>query len=197
MLTEEQAEIAALTDLATNLGDGMTTLKPSNISRPIAGFGDMPEDLAPVPAYVERFLAWQFDRVTDPEMKAKWSSPESEKDVLRYVRRKVWQAKVESGSVINPVARMLAATVTLHRGYRADVHEAVNHSVKHNEDIKTLLPEMREQLDEVVRARLEQTTQMLAGVALATVPQLQEALQRQALTYERPLDTGSAEQASL
>lgn len=154
-VTEEQAEIAGLTDLATNLSDGMAVLKPANIARPIATFGALPEDLA---------------SVTD--------------HVARYVRRKVWAAKVASGAVINPVAKMLAATVSLHRQYRTDVHEALNHAVKHNEDLKTLLPEMSEQLDTVVRARLEQTTQFLAGAALASLPQLQAAMTRQALTHE-------------
>lgn len=35
MLDEEQAEIMALTDLATNLSDGMASLTASNIGRPI------------------------------------------------------------------------------------------------------------------------------------------------------------------
>ncbi len=38
MLHEEQAEIMALTDLATNLSDGMTMLSPSNIARPVKTF---------------------------------------------------------------------------------------------------------------------------------------------------------------
>ncbi len=184
MQTEERAEIAALTDLATNLSDGMTALKPANIARPIASFGELPEDLSAVQSHVERFMAWQLDRLTDESLRETWSTYEAEADVLRYVRRKVWAIKVASGAVINPVAKMLAATVTLHRIYRSDVHEALNHAVKHNEDLKTLLPELKEQLDEVVRVRLEQTTHMLAGVALASLPQLQEAMTMKALTHE-------------
>lgn len=186
MHPEEQAEIVSLTDLATNLSDGMTMLKPSNIAKPVAAFGEIPEDLAAVDVYVERFITWQIDRL-DAQAGERWSHPEALADVRRYVRRKVWKHKVESGAVINPIARMLATTVTLHQSYRSDVHEALNHAIKHNEDSKNLLTEMRDQIDEVVRARLEQTTQMIAGAALATVPQLREALQMEKLTYdERP-----------
>ena len=185
MLTEEQAEIMALTDLATNLSDGMTALTAANISRPIKSFGDLPDALSDVDAFVERFIDWQIARLKDPAQLALWSSPEALADCLKYARRKVWQAKVAHGAVINPVAKMLAATVTLHRKYRADVHEALNHAAKHNEDVKLLGQEMRDQLDDVVRMRLEDTTKALAGAALATVPQLQQILMQERLTHEQ------------
>lgn len=185
MLHEEQAEIMALTDLATNLGDGMTMLAPANIARPIKTFGeDLPEHLADVDAFVDRFIDWQIKRIKEATLQATWSHPEAREDVLKYVRRKVWQSKIERGAVINPVAKMLATTVSLHRQYRSDVHEALNHAAKHNEDVKALGSEMRDQLDAVVRARLEETTQAIAGAALTTVPQLQHVLMQGALTYE-------------
>lgn len=185
MLTEEQAEIMALTDLATNLSDGMTSLTASNISRPVKTFGEaIPDNLASVDAFVDRFVAWQVDRLKDPEQQSTWSHPDAYADVGKYVRRKVWQLKIDAGAVTNPVARMLAATVSLHRKYRADVHEALNHAAKHNEDIKALGTELRDQLDDVVRLRLEETTKAIAGAALATVPQLQQVLMQERLSHE-------------
>ena len=177
MIDEERAEIMALTDLATNLSDGMTRLSARNIAAPLRTFDDpIPENLADVDAYVDRFMAWQIGRLKVTEAIDLWGDRASYRDVTLYIRRKVWQLKIEAGSVINPVAKMLATTVTLHRKYRADIHEALNHAAKHNEDVKLLGAEMKDQLDEVVRARLEETTQAIAGAALATVPQLQQVL---------------------
>jgi hypothetical protein len=185
LMLEEQAEIMALTDLATNLGDGLKALSASNIGRPIKTFGeDLPEQLADVEVFAERFVGWQVARLKDAALQAVWSHPDALADVMTYLRRKVWQSKIERGAVINPVARMLATTVSLHRKYRADVHEALNHAAKHNEDVKALGAELRDQLDEVVRARLEETTKAIAGAALATVPQLQRVLMQGALTHE-------------
>lgn len=186
MLHEEQAEIMALTDLATNLGDGMTMLAPANIGRPIKTFGeDMPEQFSEVEPFTDRFIDWQLARLKEASLQATWSHPEAREDVLKYVRRKVWQSKIERGAVINPVAKMLATTASLHRVYRSDLHEALNHAIKHNTDIKSLLSEIRDQIDEVVRARLEETTKAIAGAALATVPQLQQVLMQGALTHEQ------------
>jgi len=183
---EEQAEIMALTDLATNLGDGMTMLAPTNIGRPIKTFGEsLPELLFDVEPFADRFIDWQLKRIKDASIQATWSHPQAREDVLKYVRRKVWQSKVEHGFIINPVARMLATTSALYRTYRAEVHEALNHAIKHNQDLKTLGDEMREQLDDVVRARLEESTKAIAGAALATVPQLQRILMQGALTHEQ------------
>lgn len=186
MLHEEQAEIMALTDLATNLGDGMTMLAPTNIARPIKTFGEaLPELFTDVDAFVDRFIDWQIKRLKEAAMLATWTHPEAHEDVLKYVRRKVWQSKIERGAVINPVAKMLATTASLYRKYRADVHEALNHAAKHNEDVKALGSEMRDQLDEVVRARLEESMKAIAGAALTTVPQLQQVLMQGALTHEQ------------
>jgi hypothetical protein len=179
---EEMAEIDALADLATNLGDGMRVLTPHNVSRPVKSFDELPEQLADAEVFAERFIHWQLSRLKDAQAQAIWSSPDAFADVLKYLRRKIWQTKIERGEVINPVARMLATTVSLHRKYRADVHEALNHVVKHNDDVKLLGVQLRDQLDSVVRERLEETTKRIAGVALATIPQIQQALLE--LTHE-------------
>lgn len=186
IVDEEKAEILALTDLATNLGDGMQMLSPANLARPIKSFGeDMPDELCKVADFAERFIAWQVARTETASGKADWSNPDALADTKRYLNRKVWQIKIANGAVINPVARMMAATVHLHRQYRADVHEALNHAVKYNEDVKLLGQEMRDQLDEVVRTRLEETTKVLAGAALSSLPQLQQTLMQGRLTYEQ------------
>ena len=186
ILAEERAEVMALTDLASNLSDGMKLLTAANISRPIKTFGEpIPPNMVDADEYAERFIAWQVGRLTEQQVRATWSHPDALEDVRKYVRRKVWQIKIESGDVIHPVAKMLATTVHLHRKYRADVHEALNHAAKHNTDVKALGQEMREQLDEVVRARLEETTQAIAGVALVTLPQLQQAITAGRLTHEQ------------
>jgi DNA repair ATPase RecN len=184
MLTEEQAEIMALTDLATGLSDGMKSLTAANISRPVKTFDNpIPEQLSEVEGYADRFIDWQVDRQKKPEAKATWTHPDAYHDVALYLRRRVWQAKVEAGSIINPIARMLATTTTLHRKYRADVHEALNHAAKHNEEVAKLGQDMKDQLDEVVKTRLEETTRMIAGAALATVPQLQQMLMQGRLEH--------------
>lgn len=176
-MTEEMAEIMSLTDLATNLSDGLTRLSARNMVHPLAAFEEpIPGDLVSVDGFVDRFMSWQIKRLEKAEALDLWGDRASYADVTKVVRRKVWQRKIEDGSVINPVAKMIAATVYLHRKYRADVHEALNHAAKHNVEIAKLGAELRDQLDDVVRARLEETTQMLAGAALATVPQLQQVL---------------------
>lgn len=186
IVDEEKAEIMALTDLATNLSDGMKLLSPANLARPVKSFGeDFPDELCQVPSFAERFIAWQVARTESASGKADWSHPDALADTQRYLNRKVWQVKIANGAVINPVARMLAATVHLHRQYRADVHEALNHAAKHNEDVKLLGQEMRDQLDDVVRTRLEETTKMLAGAALSSLPQLQQTLMQGRLTHEQ------------
>lgn len=183
---EEKAEVMALTDLATNLGDGMKALGAANIGRPLKTFGvDLPAQLSDVESFADRFIDWQISRLKDASLQAAWSHPDAHGDVLKYLRRKVWQRKIEHGTVINPVAKIMAVTVSLHRQYRADVHEALNHAVKHNEDVKALGSEMRDQLDEVVRSRLEETTKAIAGAVLATLPQLQQMLMQGALTHEQ------------
>ncbi|WP_295442603.1 hypothetical protein [uncultured Thiodictyon sp.] len=148
-----------------------------NITHPLAAFDEpIPDNLAAVDGFVDRFMTWQIGRLKKPEALDLWGDRDSYADVTKYIRRKVWALKIEAGSVINPVAKMIAATVYLHRKYRADVHEALNHAAKHNTEISKLGQELRDQLDDVVRSRLEETTQMLAGAALATVPQLQQVL---------------------
>ena len=181
LVDEEKAEILALTDLATNLGDGMQMLSPANLARPIKSFGEFPDELCQVPDFAERFISWQVARMEDAKGKADWSHPDALADVKRYLNRKVWQVKVTHGAVINPVARMLAATAHLHRQYRADVHEALNHAAKHNQDVKALPQELRDQLDEVVRERLADTLKVLAGAALSSLPQLQQVLMMEQL----------------
>jgi flagellar biogenesis protein FliO len=184
MSPEELAEVYSLTDLATGMSDGMRSLSAQNLARPVATYSNevepLPDELHAVPEYAERFIAWQFDRAQKGQHKAAasalWSSLDALHDARLYVRRKVWLVKVANQTIINPVARMLATTVELHKSYRSDVHEALNHAAKHNTDVKALGQDLRDALDEVVVRRLRETTERLAGEVLTALPALQQAL---------------------
>ena len=176
-MNEELFEIKTLTEISTNLSDGMLLLKPSNIAAPIKKYEEpIPEFLCEVPDYTDHFIGWQLLRKQPKEKLEMWSHPDAVTDVRLYLTRKVWAFKVEQGTVINKVAQVIAITNQLHKKYRADVHEALNHVVKHNEDVKALGSELRDSLDEVVKVRLEDTIKSIAGAALTELPELQTKL---------------------
>jgi len=176
-MNEEVLEIQTLTDIATNLSDGMVRLKPANIAAPLKKFDTpLPELLSEIENFVSVFIPWQLSRKQPPEKIEMWSHPDSYNDVTLYLTRKVWAVKVENGTIINKVAQVIALTNHLHKKYRADVHEALNHVVKHNVDVKALGSELRDSLDAVVKLRLEDTIKAIAGATLTELPELKNKL---------------------
>lgn len=179
---ESAAEANYITLLSSNLGDGMRQLRPANIGRPLKIYSDIepiPDYLAGADEYAERFLDWQVERQKYKTGKLVWSSADVMHDVRLYVVRRIWQVKAECGAIESDAIKMIVATVMLHKKYRADVHQALNHVVKHNVDVKKMRDEMAEHLDAVVLARLTETTESLAGHILATMPMLQAAVKAQ------------------
>jgi len=176
-MNEETLEIQTLTDIATNLSDGMLLLKPANISATLRKYEeDNPELLSEIDIFSEHFVNWQIQRKQPAEKLEMWSHPDALHDVKLYLTRKVWEVKVINGTIVNKVAQVIALTNHLHKKYRADVHEALNHVVKHNEDVKALGSELRDSLDEIVKLRLEDTIKVIAGAILTELPDLQNKL---------------------
>ena len=176
-MDEENLEIQSLTDIATNLSDGMRLLKPSNISAPIRKYNEqMPELLSEIEQFLDGFINWQISRKQAVEKLEMWTHPDAYEDVKLYLTRKTWDVKIANGTIINKVAQVIAVTNYLHKKYRTDVHEALNHVVKHNGDVKALGVELRDALDDVVKDRLEETIKAIAGAVLTELPELREKL---------------------
>ena len=181
-------EIKSLHCLATNLSDGMRIMKAGNLARPLKTYREiapLEPELIGCDEYARAFVDWQVSRQVKKVNQLLWEQPDVLHDAQLYVRRQVWQLKLEQGKFDHPVAGMIAATVTLHRKYRSDVHEALNHAAKHNEDVKLLGQEMKDQLDEIVSARLLETTQRLNSTILTEMPALQAAVMRGMLEDKR------------
>lgn len=165
--------------LASNHSDGMVAMSASNFARPLNTFAAMrplPVELSKAGDYAEAFIDWSVDRQKTKANKLSWSHPSTLHDAGLFIHRKIWAEKVRLGLIYNDQAKVIATTVELHKKYRADVHEALNHAAKHNEDVKLLRAEMVEQLDDIVRDRLTQTTEAIAGAALVSLPDLKAAL---------------------
>lgn len=56
------------------------------------------------------------------------------------------------------------------------MHEALNHAVKHNQDLAKLQDDIREQVDETIRQVFKDSMETLARTLLPALPQLQRLL---------------------
>lgn len=187
--TEREAEIFTMPCLASNLSDGMQILSAQNLARPMNDFiatgHPLPERLVDTDAYSDAFLETRLAG-KKTAARAMWQHPSAPADVLLYVRRKVWAAKVERMDFATGAAAALGSMVVLQRDYRAGVHEALNHAAKHNEDVKLLAGEIRDAIDAVVTEKLLQVTQRLAGDIALGFPELQAKLLKDSSTRTLP-----------
>jgi len=176
---EEILEITHLTELATALGDGMVSLKPANIAGPVRSYAqEIPAEFIYVESFVDSFIDWKLSTKMPKEKRVLWSHPDAVPDITKFVVRKVWAIKVKEGSIINPVARMLATSAEINKGVRTKMHEAINHAAKHNADIKALGKDIHDRVDLTVKETLNDSMKHLASVALVELPSLQQALQQ-------------------
>lgn len=174
MANEAELELYYATKLSLNLGEGLKVLKPVSINAAIKHTA--------LPSGFTGLREWSRDlTATMAEKKPKqlvWRDLYAEDDIETYVSRKVWENKVATGSFVNPSAASIAASTFVSRHARTQLHEAINHSVKHNTQIEHLLPEMHEHIDSVVLGHMNGQITKVAMALCSLHPELGELMQQ-------------------
>lgn len=174
MNTEAELELYYATRLAFNLGEGLKALKPASINAGIKLMGGVPLHFAGLREW-SRALVEAMCR-KHPKKIDLWGDPQAEFDVETYGARRVWEYKVNQGVFLNPMAGYLAAKTQISRFTRNQAHEAINHSIKHNENIAHLLMEMRDHLDQVLLGNFHEETRKIAAALVRLHPEMAEII---------------------
>lgn len=158
MKTEADLELFYATKLSLNLGEGLVRLKPASLNAAIKRF-ELPSEFVSL-------RKWAIDTAAQmAELNPKvWSDIRCEDDLETFAARKVWDRKTERGTFTNSSAAAIAATNNISRFARSQAHEALQHTAKHNKDIATLLPEIKDNMDTYL---VREMTKRITQVAIA------------------------------
>jgi len=183
MTSEANLEMYYASKLAFNVGQGLKHLKPASINAGIKALGDVPRAFSGLNEWVDAFLAFQVAR--KPKEVDRWADPAAKDDVELYVSRKIWSHKMDAGTAENPSAAAIAALTHLSQYARAQAHEAINHSVKHNTAIENLLTEMHDHVDQVLLTNFTTKIGAVAGALMQLHPEIAGIVtQQKAISHE-------------
>jgi hypothetical protein len=170
MSAEAELELYYATRLAMNVGDGLKTLRPASVNAGIKQMGGIPMSFTGLREWSRQLVDAMCEK--HPKKLESWGDPHAEDDVETYVSRKIWEYKVANGTFLNPSAASIAAMTHLARYARAQSHEAINHSIKHNEDIAHLLTEMHDHIDQVLLSNFNTEIGKVAGALVSLHPEI-------------------------
>lgn len=169
-MKEADLELFYATKLAHNVGTGLQLLKPASISAGIRAYGDSPVSFLGLREWVKAFISFMIER--KPKDRDKWADLRAESDVELYVSRKIWTHKVTNGTAQSSSAVAVAAVTHVAQYARAQAHEAINHSIKHNENIEHLLTEMHDHIDQVLLTNFTNEITKVAGALVSLHPEI-------------------------
>lgn len=169
-MNEADQELFYATKLAHNVGAGLQLLKPASINAGVKAYGDYPVTFMGLREWVKGFLDFMIER--KPKERDKWADLRAETDVELYVSRKVWAHKVTSGTAQSSSAVAVAAVTHVAQYARSQAHEAINHSIKHNENIAHLLTEMHDHIDQVLLTNFTNEITKVAGALVSLHPEI-------------------------
>lgn len=150
---EARAEIRFLPALALNLNEGMTVIRPINVSRAWTAFMEEKEpslSFLALDRTTDTFLDYLFN--TRKKQRDLWENPAVWNDLRLYIARQTWEQKVERGTCESPHAFVVAHTLHKVKEMRGFLHESVGHALKHNQ----LPGELRDELDALLQNHIQQ-----------------------------------------
>ena len=169
-MNEADFELFYATKLAHNVGSGLQLLKPASINAGLKAYGDIPASFLGLREWVKGFIDFMIER--KPKERDKWADLRAESDVELYVSRKIWTHKVTNGTAQSSSAAAVAAVTHVAQYARSQAHEAINHSIKHNEDIEHLLTEMHDHIDQVLLTNFTNKITKVAGALVSQHPEI-------------------------